>query len=110
MSLEKKRKTANLLTICIKAGKAVKGFDSVAEAIKNNTAKCVITASDASAKTVKEVAFFCNKHNVPLLISELTKDEIGKLCGKSTAVIAAVDSGFADGFEKIITASCVDIQ
>lgn len=62
MSLEKKRKTADLLTICIKAGKAVKGFDSAAEAIKNNTAKCVIAASDASAKTVKAMHKYIARH------------------------------------------------
>lgn len=50
MSLEKKRRTADLLTICFKAGKAVKGFDSAVEAVKSSTAKCVITASDASGK------------------------------------------------------------
>lgn len=103
MSLEKKRRTADLLTICFKAGKAVKGFDSAVEAVKSNTAKCVITASDASEKTVKETAFFCDKYNVPLFGSELSKEEIRTLCGKSTAVIAVCDSGFAVGFEKIIT-------
>lgn len=109
MSLEKKRRTADLLTICIKAGKAVKGFDSAVESVKSNAAKCVITASDASEKTVKETAFFCNKYNVPLLGSELSKEEIRTLCGKNTAVIAVCDIGFAGGFQKIITDQCVDI-
>ena len=50
MSSEKKRKTADLLTICLKAGKSVKGFDSSMDAVKDGKAFCVLTASDASAK------------------------------------------------------------
>ena len=61
MSSEKKRKTADLLTICIKAGKTVKGFDSSMDAVKEGKAFCVLTASDASPKTVKEVDFVCER-------------------------------------------------
>lgn len=97
------RKTANLLTMCIKAGKTVKGFDSACEAVKNGTACCILTASDTSEKTVKEVRFICGKYSVPLITTELSKDEIAVLCGKVTAVIAICDKGFADGFAKINT-------
>ncbi len=97
------RKTANLLTICIKAGKIVKGFDSACDAVKNGTAYCILTASDASEKTVKEAGFICEKYSVPLIRTELSKDEIACLCGKVTAVIAVCDKGFAEGFAKINT-------
>lgn len=97
------KKTANLLTMCMKAGKTVKGFDSACDAVKNRTAYCVLTASDTSEKTVKEIDFICRKYSVPLIRTELSKDEIGQLCGKVTAVIAVCDKGFADGFAKIQT-------
>lgn len=97
------KKTANLLTMCIKAGKTVKGFDSVCDAVKNGTAFCVLTASDTSEKTVKEAGFICGKYSVPLIRTELSKNEIAHLCGKVTAVIAVCDKGFADGFSKINT-------
>lgn len=103
MSSEKNRRTANLLGICIRAGRIVKGFDSAVEAVRNGTAKCILTASDASDKTVKEVDYYCGKHGVKHLRTELSKSEIGKLCGKETAVIAVTDKGFSDGFEKIIS-------
>lgn len=103
MNSEKKRKTSDLLSICIKAGKTVKGFDSMKEAVIKGAAACVLTASDASDKTVKETGFICGKYNLPVLKTELTKSEIGKLCGKDTAVIAVCDKGFAGGFEKIIS-------
>ncbi|MBR6968643.1 MAG: ribosomal L7Ae/L30e/S12e/Gadd45 family protein [Ruminococcus sp.] len=103
MSSEKNRRTANLLGICIKAGKTVKGFDSAAEAVKNGTAHCILTASDASDKTVKEVRFVCGKYGARHFPTELSKLEIGRLCGKETAVVAVTDEGFADGFERIIS-------
>lgn len=96
-----KRKTANLLTICIKAGKAVKGFDSVCDAVKGGKAFCVLTASDASARTIKETGFVCSERNVPVYMTELSKEDMLELCGKETAVIAVCDKGFAGGFGKI---------
>ena len=59
MNSDPKQKTADLLSICFKAGKAVKGFDSAADAVKNGNAFCVLLASDASAKTAKEADFIC---------------------------------------------------
>lgn len=103
MNSGKKQKTADLLTICIKAGKTVKGFDSARESVMNSKAYCVLTAGDVSVKTLKEVRFMCGKKNIPVLVTELAKAEIGTLCGKETAVIAVCDKGFADGFGKIIT-------
>lgn len=103
MSSELKLKTANLLTMCIKAGKTIKGFDSVCEAVKKGTAFCVLTASDASEKTVKEAEFVCGKYGKPLYKTELVKDEIGQLCGKQTAVLAVCDKGFAEGFARFLS-------
>ena len=64
---KRNRKQSDLLSICIKAGKTVKGFDSVCEAVKNGKASCVLTASDASEKTLKEINFICGKYGVPVL-------------------------------------------
>jgi ribosomal protein L7Ae-like RNA K-turn-binding protein len=102
MSSEKNRRIINLLGICIRAGKVVKGFDSSVEAAKNGTAVCLLTASDASPKTVKEVRYYCEKYAVRHFEADISKFDVGRLCGKETAVIAVTDKGFADGFEKII--------
>ena len=101
MNSEKKRKTADLLTICNKAGKTVKGYDSVCEAVKCGRAFCVMTACDASAKTIKEAAFISERYGVPHIATELTKEELAHLCGKQTAVLAVTDRGFAEGFGRI---------
>ena len=102
MSSEKNRRIINLLGIFIRAGKVVKGFDSSLEAAENGTAACLLTASDASPKTVKEVRYYCEKYAVRHLEADISKFDIGRLCGKETAVIAVTDKGFADGFEKIV--------
>lgn len=102
MNSEIKRKTADLLSVCFKAGKAVKGFDSVKDSVISGKAFAVITAADASAKTIKEVRFICDKYGIKVLPSELEKNDISRLCGKETAVIAVCDKGFAGGFLKII--------
>lgn len=104
MSFDPMKKTADLLSICIKAGKTVRGFDSVCGAIENGSAACVLTASDASEKTVKEAAFRCGRYCVPLIKTTLSKDDMARLFGKSTAVIAVADKGFAEGFAKIAQA------
>ncbi|MBR4628428.1 MAG: ribosomal L7Ae/L30e/S12e/Gadd45 family protein [Ruminococcus sp.] len=104
MNLEKNRKTADLLTICNKARKTVKGFDSVKQCAAEGKAFCVITASDASPKTIKETEFVCGRYGVPVLASGLSKDELAGLCGKSTAVVAVTDKGFAEAFGRILGA------
>ncbi len=101
MSLQQKRKTADLLSVCFKAGRAVKGFDSMKEAVLSGKVFCVLTAADASEKTVKEARFVCGRAGIPVFVTELEKAEIGRLCGKETAVVAVCDKGFAGGFEKI---------
>ena len=92
MNSDPKQKTADLLSICFKAGKAVKGFDSA-----------VLLASDASAKTAKEADFICGKYSVPVIRTGLAKADIAKLCRKETAVIAVCDKGFADRFAVIVS-------
>lgn len=98
MNSQQKQKIINLLTICIKAGKTVRGYDSVCEALKNKLVCCVLTAADVSAKTLKETAFMCSKYSVPVIETSISKEEISGFTGRQTAVIAVCDKGFADRF------------
>lgn len=101
MSSEQNRKIINLLTMCIKAGKTVKGFDCTADALKNGKAFCVITAADISARSLKEVSFLCGKYSVPLIRTGISKEELLVCTGKTTAVMAVCDKGFSDAFLRI---------
>lgn len=98
MSLQQKQKITNLPTICIKAGKLVKGYDSVCEALKGKLVYYVMTASDISAKTFKETEFMCRKYGTVLIPTELTKEDMERISGKQTAVAAVCNKGFADKF------------
>ncbi|CDF01040.1 MAG: ribosomal L7Ae/L30e/S12e/Gadd45 family protein [Ruminococcus sp.] len=100
MSLQ--QKIINLLTICRRAGKTVIGFDAVCGEIKNGNVFCVLTASDISAKTKKEVEFYCGKSAVPIAETPISKEAYGLYLGKQTAVTAICDKGFADKFISII--------
>jgi ribosomal protein L7Ae-like RNA K-turn-binding protein len=99
MSLRQKK--INLLTICIKAGKTVRGYDSVCEEMKSGRVSCVMTAADISAKSLKETKFMCSRYGVNHIETELTKEEIGHISGKQTAVIAVCDEGFAKRFAEL---------
>lgn len=101
MSLDARQKTINLLTMCLKAGRTVKGFDSVCDGVSMGKVMCVLTAADASPKTVKEINFICGKHNVKVIGTDITKQEFAAYVGKNTAVVGICDKGFADGFAKI---------
>ena len=90
------QKIINLLTVCRRAGRLTIGFDAVSDAVKNKKAFCVMTASDISANTLKEISFVCSKYNVKIIPACLTKEELEFYLGKITAVIAVCDRGFAD--------------
>lgn len=95
-------RTANLLGICVKAGKLVKGFDSVCAEIDSGRACCILTAADASEKTVKELRFRCGSRDIPVLKTELTKAELCRILHKETAAAAVCDKGFAAAFARIL--------
>lgn len=99
--MSSQKKITNLLSICIKAGKLVKGFDTVCEELKKGSVFCVMTAADISPKSLKETAFFCEKSDTALLEIPLTKSDIRQLCGKESAVLAVLDKGFAESFIKL---------
>lgn len=91
----------NLMMICRKAGKLVMGFDAAVQALEKKESQCIITTSDISAKTSKEVAFYCNKYNAKHIESSLSKEDIGSKFSKQCAVLAICDEGFAKAFAKL---------
>lgn len=92
----KMSKLMNLLTICRKAGQLELGFDPMKEALSAGKACAVITASDLSPKTEKEVRFFADKNNVPTAKSEITLDEAYRGFGKKAGIFTICGSGFAE--------------
>ena len=84
------------LSLSMRAKKLLYGFDTVKEGVQNGSVKLLLTASDLSAKTVKEVAYLAGKHNLPHLPLDKTMEEVAGTIGKKTGVIGMADQGFAD--------------
>ena len=90
------QKLTGILSICRKAGKLEFGFAPMKEALPAGKVKGVLTTSDISPKTLKEVQFFCQKHNVPVCPVPLDMLEFGSATGRKAAVAAVLDAGFYD--------------
>jgi len=84
-----------LLTVCRKAGQMALGFDPMKEALESGKARAVLTASDISAKTEKEVRFFSDKRGVPVVKTEMTIDDIYSALGKKAGIVTILGEGFA---------------
>lgn len=98
---KRSQKLCNLLGICRKAGKLILGFDPVKEAYLNGTAKLILTAQDASPRTVKETAFLCQDSglNRP---TDIPMDALEQLFHRRVAVMAVCDEGFAKRFSELL--------
>lgn len=92
-----------LLTICRRAGKLILGMDEVKSACRSGKACGVITASDTSEKSFREIAFVCKEEAVPLYRTEMTKDDIALALGKVFGIMAVVDNGFMKAAAKKLT-------
>ena len=98
------QKLTGILSICRKAGKLVLGFAPMKEALEKHKVSGVLTASDISPKTYKEVCYFCGKMHVPVCTVPMTMLEIGSTVGRKAAVIAVLDAGFFDRMTKLCAA------
>ncbi|MCR4646174.1 MAG: ribosomal L7Ae/L30e/S12e/Gadd45 family protein [Oscillospiraceae bacterium] len=97
------QKLTGILSICRKAGRMAVGFDPMREALETGKVCGVITASDISPKTYKEVCYFCQKHNVPVEQLPMDMAVLGAAIGRKAAVVAVTDQGFFDRIRQLCT-------
>ncbi|ERJ91425.1 ribosomal protein L7Ae [Ruminococcus callidus ATCC 27760] len=83
-----------ILSICRKAGKLAMGLEPTKDAMYRGTVSGVLVASDASAKTRKEAAFYCGQAQVPCLELAFTKADFAQMIGRGSGVLAICDDGF----------------
>lgn len=85
------------LGLILKSGNMVYGFDSVKEEIEKKNPKLagVILASDLSAKSKKETEYARDKFlpRLELVTVAWDMEQIGKVIGKKTGIIAVLDQG-----------------
>ena len=96
-------KISGMLGLCRRAGRLVLGFDITAEAVAKKTACLVLTAKDASPRTVREITKTAQEAGLPVRTLPLTMDEIGYAVAKRAGVLAVCDSGFANRIDELLS-------
>ena len=99
--MNNKRKALNLLGLALRARQLESGTPTVLASVRNNSAKLVIIAEDASPNTKKQFLDKCDYYKIPAYII-LSRDEISHAIGKERAVCAFTDNGFAQSFKKLL--------
>ncbi len=90
-------KILTLLGFASKAGKLSFGMDKSKEAIKKKTSCLVISASDISEKSQKEIRFFTSNNNIPLIsLTDINIEAVSNAVGRKCGILSVNDKSFAD--------------
>ncbi len=95
------------LSLIKRTGNLILGFDVVKASLKDGSAFLLVTASDLSEKTNKEVAFLKDKYNIPHITIPHTLDELWYILGKRVGVMSVTDKGLS---EKITKDNCENVN
>ena len=96
-------KVLTLLGFAAKAGKLSYGFSAGLEALTRTKARLIITASDVSPKTKKEINFYAEKKGITVVTLKNTEifglsNAVGHKCG----IISVNDIGFTEALKEEI--------
>lgn len=87
-----------------KTGSIITGFDAVGRELKDPGSKLagILLAKDLSEKSKKETVFLRDKYRRDIKIAALDveMEEIGRVLGKKTGIIAILDIGFWQSISK----------
>lgn len=88
------------LGLCRRAGKLIFGFDAAVEAMETGEGYLLLTASDISPKTEKEIVY--KARNAKFLVYKLpyTMEEMKLLSKKKVGIFAVTDENLAKLIEK----------
>ncbi|MBQ8795304.1 MAG: ribosomal L7Ae/L30e/S12e/Gadd45 family protein [Clostridia bacterium] len=90
----------SFLGLCRRAGKMKIGCDTVIESVEEGNACLVLMARDISENTKKKVTSALNSTDCEIL--NYSKDELSFSLGKTCAVLAVEDEGFAKKLKELI--------
>ena len=89
-------KALRLLGLARHARRLEAGEEPVVILCRSGKARLVLLASDAGGHTLRRAENLCRGKNTPLLITPLTKDELGSALGCNACALCALsDTGFA---------------
>ncbi|MCL1866606.1 MAG: 50S ribosomal protein L7 [Oscillospiraceae bacterium] len=86
-----KSNVLSTLGLCKRAGKLIVGFDAAVADLEKSAG--VLTASDLSEKSAKEIAFHCDKHGKKVVQIGHTMSDIQSVLNKKTGIISVLDEG-----------------
>lgn len=78
------------------------GMDEVKGCCLRKEAKAVLVTRDFSENSFGEIKRTAEKCRVPIVIIDMSMDDIGQSVGKRFGVMAVCDAGFAKAIEKKI--------
>lgn len=97
-----KDKVLSLIGLCQRARLLVSGEEFSLDKIKNNQARLVFLAKDASQNTSKRILDKSKFYGVDV-VQSFSSDELSNAIGKSNRkVIAIKDKGFADKMKSLL--------
>ncbi len=97
-----------LLGMARRAGKLQSGFERCETAIKSGKAALIVTCSDLSAKTKKELSFLGSRHSVAVIDADFTATELSDAIGVKAGTAAVCDQGFAKRLKDLLSAKRED--
>lgn len=89
----------NAIGLCMKAGKASSGAFSVEKVIRSGKAKMVLLEDRASESTKEHYTAMCSYYHVPLYLTDIVGEAIGK---PDRIVMAVTDDAFYRMMEGLI--------
>lgn len=96
-------KVLTLLGFASKVGRLSFGANETLNSVKSRKAKTVVTACDISAKSLKEISFFGEKENIPVLtLKGIDIENLSKAIGRRCGMVAVNDIGFAEALKEEI--------
>ncbi|MDD7293938.1 MAG: L7Ae/L30e/S12e/Gadd45 family ribosomal protein [Ruminococcus sp.] len=95
-------KCRNLLTICRKAGKLEAGFARAKDAIEGGYAACVLLTADLSEKSRKEVLYYAQRKQIPVVQTDWEMTEVRLLFGQRAGILTICEKGFAKRIQELL--------
>lgn len=100
VSLKENIKAQKLIGLSRRAGKISYGAQGCITDLKKHKSKLIITSSDISDKTKKEIEFHLGETDI--IYTDMTKEELGKIIGISQTVVLSVkDENFSKGILEV---------
>lgn len=84
-----------LLGFASKSGNLSFGMDAVKDTLKSKKSKLVLTASDISEKSFKEISFHASAEGVEAIRLDFSTDALEKAVGHKGGILSVNESGFA---------------